>query len=241
MGGGGHGIDAEIGILQGAQLPLQQNGLAGLVGLGQILVDVAHIGTDHLTPLHQQVEELIGMDLGLVIEVDEQCIFQGADVLQPGLEALFIKELVDLNAVLGIFVGIEGSNAGLGRAEGIAGQTLFLIGVLQNMVGHQQLNPVRYHQLGCRNACIGDGLDLCHELGNVQRYAVADDIHGAGVAGTGRDQVQGKLSVIVDDGVASIGAALKANDNIRGLREQVCDLAFPLVTPVGTHNCFHHS
>ena len=98
-------------VLQGAQLPLQQHGLALLQGLFEILLHVAHIGPDHLPPLHELGKEIVRVDGGLVVEMDKQSVFQDADVFQVGLEAFLVEELVDLDADLGVFIGIEGGDA----------------------------------------------------------------------------------------------------------------------------------
>ena len=48
----------------------------------------------------------------------------------------------------------------------------------------------------------------------------------------GRDQVDGKAALLVDDGVPGIGAAVAADDQVRVARQQVDDLAFALVAPM---------
>ena len=60
------------------------------------------------------------------------------------------------------------------------------------------------------------------------------------VENTGRKQVKGKFSVIVDDSVTSVAAALETNDNVGFLCQHICDLAFSLVAPVGAYDCSNH-
>ena len=52
--------------------------------------------------------------------------------------------------------------------------------------------------------------------------------------------MQGKAPVIVDNGVAGIAAALKADDHIRLCGQHVRDLALALVAPVGAYDCLYH-
>ena len=51
--------------------------------------------------------------------------------------------------------------------------------------------------------------------------------------------MQGKPPVFVDDGMACIGAALKPDDNIGVLRQQVGNLPLALVAPASAYNRFN--
>ena len=53
--------------------------------------------------------------------------------------------------------------------------------------------------------------------------------------------VQGEPAVVVDDGVARVGSALKADDHVGLLGQHVGDLALALVAPVGAYDRFYHS
>ena len=52
--------------------------------------------------------------------------------------------------------------------------------------------------------------------------------------------MQGKLSILVDDGVTGIGAALKADDNIGVICQGIRDLSLALIAPIGSNDCFNH-
>ena len=49
-----------------------------------------------------------------------------------------------------------------------------------------------------------------------------------------------ELAITVDDRVACVGSSLKADDYIRGISQCIRDLAFSLISPVCTYNCFNH-
>ena len=53
--------------------------------------------------------------------------------------------------------------------------------------------------------------------------------------------MQGETALIVDDGVAGVGAALIADDHVGGLRQHIRDLALALVAPVGAYDRFYHN
>ena len=53
--------------------------------------------------------------------------------------------------------------------------------------------------------------------------------------------MQREFAVIVDDGMACVGAALESDNNIGGFREQIGHFALSLVAPVCAYDCFHHN
>ena len=176
-----------------------------------------------------------------MVQVLEQDVLDGQRGGEPLHQAVLVEQVADLNADLSILVGVEGRNAALGRAEGLASQPLLLIGILERMVGHEQLGPLRDDEVGGGNALVGDGAQLVHQLADVQRHAVADDVGDVGIERAGRQGVQGEAAAVIDDGVAGIGAALEADDDVRALSQHIGDLALALVAPVGAYDRFYHN
>ena len=109
------------------------------------------------------------------------------------------------------------------------------------MIGHQDLSALGDDQVGSGHTLIGDALQLVYQLLDVQCNAVSDDIGDMRVENTGRQNVQRKAAIIVDDGVACVGTALEADDNIGVLRQHIGDLALAFVAPVGADDRFYHS
>ena len=68
-GGGNHGINAEIRVLQSAQLALQQNIFTFLHRLLQVGVGVAHIGSDLVSILHAGGKQIVYMQQRFVIHM----------------------------------------------------------------------------------------------------------------------------------------------------------------------------
>ena len=108
------------------------------------------------------------------------------------------------------------------------------------MIAHQQLGALVHDDVGGRHAALLQMLQLGGKLVDVQRHTVADDVGGVGVEHAGRQLMQGKLTIVADNGMARIGAALEADDHIGLLRQQIGDLALTLVAPVGAYDRFHH-
>ena len=67
----------------------------------------------------------------------------------------------------------------------------------------------------------------------VDHHAVADHAQLAGVQDPRGHQVELPRLAVADDRVAGVVAALKAHDGIGPLGEQVGDLSFSLVAPLG--------
>ena len=201
---------------------------------------IPHIGTYQLPQLHQLIEDGLGVHRGLVVQMLEEHVLHFARGSQPFHQPFLIEQVAQLDADLGVFVRVEGGDAALGGAEGLAAQSLLLIGVLQHMIGHQQLHPLGDHQIGGGSVLRLNVLQLGHQLLHVQCHAVADDIGHMGVERAGGQDVQGEAAIIVDDGVAGIGAALEADHDVGMFRQQVCDLTLAFVAPVRAYDCFYH-
>ena len=177
-----------------------------------------------------------------MVEILKENILLHADIgdLVPQI-ALVREKLTDLEADLRVFIGIEGSDARLGGAKGLSAQTLLLALIKQDMIGHHHLRAVRHQDLRRRNALIHNALNLPEQNRNIQRHAVSDNAGGVVVEHAGRQCVQRKLSVVIYDGVACVGSALKPDDNIGLLGEHIRNLAFSLISPVCSYDCFYHN
>ena len=148
MGGGGHGHDAQVGVLHGPQLPLQEDGFVLLAGLVEEGHGVPHIGADDLPQRQQLGEELFPVHRRLVVHGLEEDVLDLHRAGQVLPQAVLLEEVADLDADLGVLVRVEGGDAALGGAEGVAAQAGLLIGVLEDVIGQQELGPLRHDQVG---------------------------------------------------------------------------------------------
>ena len=83
------------------------------------------------------------------------------------------------------------------------------------------------------------GLELVDEVFNGERNAVANDIEDVLSKNTGGQLMQSKATVIGDDRVAGVAAALETNNDIGIFRQNIGDFAFSFVAPAGADNCFY--
>ena len=80
-------------------------------------------------------------------------------------------------------------------------------------------------------------VDLAAQVFQIDDDAVAEHIHNALGENAGRDEMQGKLAVLIDDGMAGVVAALIANDNIIILCDEVDHAALAFIAPVDADDC----
>ena len=192
---------------------------------------IPHIGADDLPQSQQLLEEGVGVHRGLLVHGLEENVFDGYGVGELFPQPVLVKQVADLDADLGILVRVEGGNAALGGAKGVAPQTFLLIGILENVIGHEQLGPLGDDQVGGGYPGLDQTGELVGQLLDVQGHAVADDIGDVGVEHARGQGVQGKAAMVVDDGVAGVGPALEPDDDVRMLRHQIRDLSFALRRP----------
>ena len=202
---------------------------------------VAHIGADELAVLQQLLVQRLTVDRGLVIEVLKDDVLHLDRSKQAGAQPFLVVKIRHLHADLGVLVGIEGGDAGLGGTEGLAAQALLLVGVLKCVIGHQDLRPFGDDEVRGGNALIGDALQLIDQLHNIQRHTVADDVGDVGIENAGRQNVQREAAIVVDDGVTRVCTALETDDNVGMFRHHVSDFTLAFVAPVGANDRFYHS
>ena len=96
----------------------------------------------------------------------------------------------------------------------MAAQALLFVGVLEDVIGHEQLGPLRDDQVGGGYPGVQQAGQFIGELADVQGDPVADDVGDVRVEHARRQGVQGEAAIIIDDGVPRIGAALEADDDV---------------------------
>lgn len=87
-----------------------------------------------------------------------------------------VVQLTDLEADLCEFVRIEGGDARFGGAELTVGKAGLLVGIKQNVVGHDDLRTVGDEHTGRGYAALLQGVHLPDKILHTEGYAVADDV-----------------------------------------------------------------
>ena len=79
--------------------------------------------------------------------------------------------------------------------------------------------------------------DLADQAFRIQGHTVAQDIHHARAENAAWKQVQGKLPIRVDHGMAGVPAALIAHHDVILLRQQIHHASLAFISPVDAHDC----
>ena len=151
-----------------------------------------------------------------------------------------IIQLAHLKTNLRILIRIKWCNTGFRGAKGVLPQALFLKPVKVHMIWHHHLRAIADEQLRHRHATRSNRIQLRKQRFNIQRHAGTDDIVYILMKHAGRQQMQGKLAIFIDNGMTGVCATLEANDHIALFRQQVCYLPFALIAPVGANNGMNH-
>ena len=176
---------------------------------------------------------------GLVVDVLELEVLEPADMRDLFAELVRVEQLVYLYADLCELVREERRYAGLRRAERRRAEALLLVGVEQDVVGHENLRPVADEHLRT-DPTRAHVLKLVHELGYVESDAVREDVRYVRIEDAGGQQVQCETPVLVYYRVPGVRSALKADDYIRLSCEHVRGLALAFVAPVCSYDRSNH-
>ena len=93
---------------------------------------------------------------------------------------------------------------------------------------------------GDGDALLGQTADLTHQVLQVNDHAVTHDVDGGLPKDAGGQQVQDEGSLVIDNGMARIIAALIAADNVIVGGKQVHHAALAFISPVDSNDCGQH-
>ena len=133
----------------------------------------------------------------------------------------------------GILVGIARADPALGRADLLCAGMLFLQLILINMIGHDDVRAVRDPDVVTGKPALLEHADLLQQHERIDDHARADHALRLLMQHSGRQQMEDEFLSVHDDRMACVVAALETDDRIGVLAEDVDDLSFSLVTPLG--------
>ena len=220
---------------------VEHRGLAGLEQDGLALIEgvVEHQGAvDNHGPNPVRVgEQLVGNDVGIdggpVEDLEEEAVL----LVQGGVHLLtqdrLVEEVLDADAHAVHLVRVRRSDPTAGGTQLTRTQET-LGGAVQNpVVGGDDVGVGADEEAGGVLAAGGDLSDLVEEDLQVDDDAVTDDGGDPGGEHTGRQEVEGELLAVDDDGVSGVVAAVELHDVVDVLTELVSRLALSLVSPLG--------
>ena len=156
-------------------------------------------------------------------------------LLAHGVEEVRREHVAAAEARAGDLGGVGGADPASRRADLLLHRAGGLLRLVERaVVEHHHLGAGGDEEAALRfDARRAHGLDLLDEVERVHHDAVADDADLAFVEDATRNETQDALHTLGDDGVAGVGAALVAHHVVRLVRQDVDDLAFALVAPLG--------
>ena len=104
------------------------------------------------------------------------------------------------------------------------------------VIGQHQLSTLGNPQAIQRDAALGQLVHLVQERLRINDGTTADEARHARLEDAGRDEVEFEDSVLVDNGMAGIVTALKADDKVGLLGKEVNNASLAFISPLSTDN-----
>ncbi len=199
--------------------------------------DVEHHRLELLGVGHALVQGLLEVDGRLFVVVHQLEVVVVQQLTQLGGKTLTVEQVANAQATACnlVFVGWADTTAGgadLGFATGL------LAGLVQGHVVRQDQRSSRAdaQALAHRYALLFQLGDFTHQGIRSNDHAVADQALYAFTQDAGRNQVQNGFFTVDHQGVARIVATLVAHYGGSMFGQQINDLAFALITPLGAQD-----
>ena len=213
----------------------QQQVLVGIECVVQQLHGVDHVWRETPGQCRESLDELVDIQ-GLAAERDDLGVVADGAILHCGCEAGGVDHLAGAHTLAAGLVGVRRPDALQRRADaGIAATGL--VQRVQRLVPREdQVGLTADLQLGATDATGLQGVDLVEQRGHVDDDAVADHGDHMRVQHAGGHQLQ-RISLGADhDGVAGIVPTLVPHHVGVLAGQQVDDLGFALIAPLGSND-----
>ena len=162
---------------------------------------------------------------------------------QTLLETLRIQQFAKPYSAPGHFIFVGRADAASGGTDRLFSARPLTRLVQCDVVGkYQRAGLADTETLDCRYATLVQHIQLFQQRTGREHHAVSDQAAHAFAKYAGRYQVQNRLLSIDYQRMAGIVPTLKAHHRLRTIGQKVDDLAFTLISPLGTdyNNVFTH-
>ena len=160
----------------------------------------------------------------------------GDDVRQPHEQVLRVQQFTHPQPGTAHFVHVRRPHAPPCRADGVIAPPFFFQLVQRDVVRHYHVGAVADPQIAGQ-AGAARHLDLFDQDVGIDDHSVADHVHGVRPADAGWDEMKLERAELVDHGVAGVVTARVPCDDRRALGQEVNDLPFSFVAPLGAYDC----
>ncbi len=161
-------------------------------------------------------------------------------VVLPDLGPQFFGEQLGLHQVGHAQTGARGlvavgrTDAALGRADFRVALAQLALFIERAVIRQDEVRAVADQQIPADlDSDLAQAVDLADERDRIDDDAVADHADFAAPQNAGGNEVQDVFFAAVNDGVPGVVAALGADDDVGVLGQDVDDLAFAFIAPLG--------
>src|SRR5256714_8772001 len=140
------------------------------------------------------------------------------------------------------FIFISRTDTTQRRSDFLISQTLFTRVIQRAVIRQDQVRAgTHFHTLRCnRDALAHQSIGFFKKSFRIDHHAVAEHASLALVNDAGRQQVKHEGLITDLNRVSGVVAALIADHDVEPLREQIDDLAFTFVAPLGAYDRYYH-
>ena len=236
VGAGDERIRAEVDVEERALGALEEHVLVLVEGGVHEQARVADEGLHALAVAEELVGDLVGVEHADVVALQQEVLLLQRR-LDLAAQDLLVEQVLHADADARVLVDVARADAAPGGADLELAELLLVGAVEEQVVRHDQVGVAADAQVVAADAARAQGVELAEQDVRVDHHAVADDAGLGLVEDARRDEVQLELLAVAHDRVAGVVAALEARDHVGLLGQQVGDLAFALVAPLGAD---HH-
>ena len=171
-----------------------------------------------------------------MVDVLEQRRARGNRLRQTLSEVGWIEQITNLQPDAANLVGVGRADAAMRRADSAVPARGLVELVQVYVIGQHQLSTLGNPQAIQRDAALGQLVHLVQERLRINDGTTADEARHARLEDAGRDEVEFEDSVLVDNGMAGIVTALKADDKVGLLGKEVNNASLAFISPLSTDN-----
>ncbi len=176
---------------------------------------------------------VVGGEGEAVVDLGQDEVLLLQDDVQLLAEDLGVEEVLYPQADPGRLVRVGRPDTPLGRPQPVLAQVTLRQGIDLLVVRHDQVGATRYDEAGAVHPPGFEGVDLVQQHLRLHHDAVADHRSDVGVQDAAREQLEGEALAVDHDPVAGIVAPLVPHDHLHLPGQQVGELSFALVAPLG--------
>ena len=219
----------------------KQHALAGLQGLVDQERRVGRVRLESLRVDRDLVADRVRIERSLVAAAQDLAVADCEGRSDLLLQDAEVEEVLDADTDARRLVCVSRANAATRRADLQRTEADLVLRVEQAVPGHDHVRIHRDAQTSRRAPTRLERVELSTEHLGINYNAVAEDANLVGLEDAAGQQMELEGLIAMHDRVARIVATLVARHDLESLSEQVDDLAFALIAPLGSNNhCSAH-